>query len=98
MVVRSKGYRRGTRKKLRRKASERGKIFIKRYLQEFKEGDKVIIKPDPSFQKGLPFRRFIGKVGEVVKKEGRAYKIKVNDGKKIKYLITYPVHLLKVKR
>ena len=96
MVTRSKGGRQKTRKKLRRKASEKGKIFIKRHLQEFEIGDRVVIKPDPSYQSGMPFRRFIGKAGTVVGKRGKAYEIKLMDGRKEKLVISHPVHLKKV--
>ncbi len=96
MVTRSKGGRQKTRKKLRRRASEKGKIFIKKFLQEFQVGDRVVIKPDPSYQKGMPFRRFIGKAGVVIGKRGRAYEIKIKDGRKEKLIISHPVHLKKV--
>ena len=96
MVERSKGSRQKTRKKLKRKKNEKGKIFIKKYIQEFKEGDIVVIKPDPSFQKGLMHNRFIGKSGKIIRKRGRGYEVLVKDGKKEKTIITYPVHLKKV--
>ena len=98
MVERSKGSRQKTRKKLKRKRKEKGKIFIKKFIQEFKEGDKVVIKPDPSVQKGLVNRRFIGKSGEIIGKRGRGYEVLVKDGRKEKVVITYPVHLKKVSK
>ncbi len=96
MVTRSKGGRQKTRKKLRRKASERGKIFIKRFLQKFEVGDRVVIKPDPSYQKGMPFRRFIGKAGVIVGVRGKSYEVKIKDGRMEKLVVSHPVHLKKV--
>ena len=98
MVERSKGSRQKTRKKLKRKKKEKGKIFIKRHINEFESGDRVIIKPDPSFQKGLMHGRFIGKSGEIIKKRGRGYEVLIKDGNKEKIIITYPVHLKKVSK
>lgn len=96
MVTRSHGPRRGTRKKLKKKIRERGKIKIAKFMQEFKEGEKVVIKPDPSYQKGMPNRRFFGRVGVIVSKRGKAYILEVKDGGKTKQVISLPVHLKKV--
>ncbi len=93
MVKRAKGPRQKTRKKLRKSPRSRGKISVTRFLQEFKEGEKVLIDPEPSFQKNLPFRRFIGKVGTVVGRRGKAYIVEFKDGRKVKNLICLPVHL-----
>ncbi|MCD6403697.1 MAG: 50S ribosomal protein L21e, partial [Nanoarchaeota archaeon] len=49
MVRRAKGSRQKTRKKLRKSPRSRGKISVTRFLQEFKEGEKVLIDPEPSF-------------------------------------------------
>ena len=92
-MARSHGPKRGTRKKL--KKDIRTKVTIRRFVQQFKEGEKVIIKPEPSVQKGVPHRRFIGKQGEIIGKRGKAYIIQVKDGGKLKQVISLPVHLRK---
>ena len=89
MVQKSKGPRKRTRSLLR----ARGKTPITRYLQEFEVGSKVLIRPDPSSHKGMPFRRFIGRVGVVVEKRGKSYIVKIKDGKKEKSIICRPEHL-----
>ncbi|HDN83803.1 MAG TPA: 50S ribosomal protein L21e, partial [Candidatus Altiarchaeales archaeon] len=88
----SKGYRRRTRN-LRVKPRDRGKISIRRYLQEFKEGDLVSISIDPRYQ-NIPHPRFNGKTGRVVGKQGRAYYVEIKDGNKIKRPLITPEHLL----
>lgn len=93
MVKASKGPRRRTRAKLRKKVRDKGKIKIRRYLQKFKKGEKVVIKPEHSVQKGLPGKRFWGKSGDVVESRGRAYVVEVKDGNKHKRVIVSKVHL-----
>ena len=89
------GFRRKTRHKLRKKRSERGKMSITRYLQKFKDGERVFLKADPSYQKGMYFPRFHGKAGVVIGKQGNSYKIQIKDGNKGKILLVHPVHLKK---
>lgn len=91
MVQKSKGRRKGTRNLLKVKARERPPIT--RYLQEFKIGSKVVIKPNPSSHKGMPFKRFFGRTGTVINKKGKSYIIKIKDGKKEKDIISRPEHL-----
>lgn len=92
MVTGSKGYRRSTRRKLKKKVRQKFKVTP--YLTEFRPNDKVIIKIDPSSQKGMPFPKFKGKVGEVKEKRGNAYIIKIMVGKKIKEVISRPEHMV----
>jgi len=95
MVRSSHGPRKGTRHKLKKKARSKGKVSIRQIVQEFKKGDKVIIKPEPSIQKGMPHRRFYGKQGKVVDKKGKAYILEVKEGKSFKKVISLPAHLKK---
>ncbi|UCC92160.1 MAG: 50S ribosomal protein L21e [Candidatus Aenigmatarchaeota archaeon] len=92
MVKASKGFRRSTRRKLKKKVRQKFKVTP--YLKEFKPKDRVVIKIDPSSQKGMPFPKFKGKVGEVNYKRGDAYVIKIRIGKKIKEVIARPEHLV----
>jgi large subunit ribosomal protein L21e len=91
MVQKSKGPRKRTRSLLRRGARE--KTPITKYLEEFKIGSKVVIKPNPSSLKGRPFKRFFGRPGIVMSKRGKSYIIKIIDGKKEKNIIARPEHL-----
>lgn len=89
------GNRRKTRYKFKKPISEKGKLHIKRFMQTFEEGDKVLLKAYPSYQNGLFFPRFHGKIGEVSGKQGNCYKVNIKDGKKAKVCVVHPVHLLR---
>lgn len=64
-------------------------------MQEFKNGERVMISPEPSVQKGMPNKRFIGKQGVIIGKQGKAYVLEVKIGNSIKQVISLPVHLRK---
>ena len=85
--------RRKTRHKYKKTKRRKGKISLTAYLRKFKKGDKVHLTVEPAVHKGLYFRRFVGKVGEVQSSQGKCYKVKIKDGKKSKMLIIHPVHL-----
>jgi large subunit ribosomal protein L21e len=89
----SKGYRAGTRRLLRKEPRERGKFRLSKLLYEYEPGCQVVIKLDPSVQKGMPHRRYHGKVGTVLGKRGRSYVVSVTHGDAIKELIVRPEHL-----
>ena len=91
MVQKSKGPRKRTRNLLRVGIKE--KPSITKYLQEFEVGSRVVIKPDPSSHKGMPFKRFFGKSGIVMDRRGKSYIIKIKDGNKEKTIISKPEHL-----
>ena len=91
MVQKSRGPRKKTRSLLRKRI--RDKTPITKYLKEFKVGDKVIIKPEPSSHRGMPFKRFFGRSGIVTDKRGKSYIVKIKDGNKEKKIIARPEHL-----
>lgn len=62
-------------------------------LRVYQPGEKVVIDINPSIHKGMPHKRFHGKVGVVVEKRGRAYVLKVGVGGKDKIVIARPEHL-----
>ncbi len=93
MVKRSKGLRSKSRKILRKKVSDYGKSPITRALQKFAIGEKVNIDVDPAVHKGMPHIRFQGLTGDVEGKQGDAYLIGINAGKKRKTIIVKPEHL-----
>ena len=94
MVKKSRGFRSGTRKKLRKRKSKRPTIT--KFLRKFKAGDKVMIAQEPTSQKGMPFSRFKGRVARVVKARGKSYVLELKDGKKKKTVISRPEHLKKI--
>lgn len=91
MPKKSRGSRGGTRKKLSKKPYERSPIT--RYLQEFKEGQNVVIFPEPASHRGMPYPRFKGKSGVIIGKRGRSYVVKIMDGNMAKTIISRPEHL-----
>ncbi len=68
----------------------RGVSFL---LREYKVGDKVLVIIDPSQHKGLPHRRYHGKVGTVNAVGRRTVKLAVKLGDKTKTLITRLDHI-----
>jgi len=58
----SKGYRVKTRRLLTRKGNPGFSDKLLK-LRELKPGDKVLIYIDPRFHKGMPHRRYHGKIG-----------------------------------
>jgi len=91
MVRKSKGFRARTRKKFRQRPSYRPPIT--KFLQEFEKNQKVIILQEPSSQKGMPHRRFKGRVGRIIDKRGKSYIVEIVDGKKVKKILSSPEHL-----
>ena len=89
----SVGYRNRTRSLLRKKPRERGLSPINRILRDYADGEKVVIKIDPSIVKGMPHRRFHGKTGTVIAKRGRAYVIRAHMGGFEKVVIARPEHI-----
>jgi len=89
-------FRRKTRHKLSKHYKTKGKISLRKYFQEFKEGDGVILKAEPAHHKGMYFPRFHGKQGKVIKKRGESYEVSIKDGKKLKIVVVHPVHLKRV--
>jgi len=94
VVKASRGFRHRTRKVLKKSIREKGAIPpLSLLLHEYRVGDKVYIKPNPAIHDGMPHRRYIGKVGTIMGKRGRAYIIEVYLGNKRKELIVLPEHL-----
>lgn len=91
MARRAKGFRRRTRDKLRKSPKE--KNTVNRFLEEFSEGERVLIKIEPSSHKAMPHPRFKGKSGVVRGKRGSSYIVEIKDGGLNKDIITTPEHL-----
>ncbi|WP_252699497.1 50S ribosomal protein L21e [Natronosalvus vescus] len=89
----SNGPRQGTRRKLANKPRERGTSPPQRAIQEYDVGQKVHLKIDPSVPKGRFHPRFDGHTGEVVGKQGTAFKVQITDGRVEKTLIATAAHL-----
>ncbi len=92
-MKKSKGFRARTRRLLKKRPRERGKISLSKLLHQYEHGNRVVIMIEPSVQKGMPHRRYHGKVGTVIEKRGRSYIVSVTQGKALKEIIVRPEHL-----
>ena len=72
------------------KNAPRGVSFL---LREYHEGDKAVVIIDPRQHKGLPHRRYHGKVGTINKVGRRSVILDVKLGNKMKTLITRFDHI-----
>jgi len=94
-MKKSRGFRSKTRSVLTQKTAYRPAIT--RFLQEFKNGQIVMISLEPSSQAGMPHSRYKGRVGKIIDKRGKSYIVEIIDGNKVKKLISRPEHLKAIK-
>ena len=95
MPERTGGSRRKTRQKFSKTLRQKGKMSLRKFFQEFSEGDKVTLSIEPAYQRGMYHRRFHGKIGVVSGKQGECYKVDVKEESMLKTFIVHPVHLKK---
>jgi len=93
-MKKSKGLRSKTRALLKKEPRERGKTGLSKLLWEYKSGDKVLVKVDSGVHKGMPHRRYLGKIGTVIDRRGGSYLIGVKQGEAVKEIIVRPEHLI----
>ncbi len=93
MGRRAKGFQHRSRNLLTRKPRERGKTTLTKILHGYEAGEKVVVKIDPSVHKGMPHRRFHGRIGVILMKRGRSYVVHVSQGDATKEIIVRPEHL-----
>jgi large subunit ribosomal protein L21e len=89
----SKGYRSGARRLLTKEPREHGKLRLSKLLYEYQPGSQVVIRIDSSVHKGMPHRRFHGRVATIINKRGRSYVLSVSQGDAVKEIIVRPEHL-----
>lgn len=95
-MVKHHGYRTKSRSILRKNVRDRGLHSLRRFLINYKVGDKVDIIGDSAYQKrGFPHRRFHGKTGTIIAKRGRCYEVAIKDLNKQKMLVIGKEHLRK---
>ena len=90
---RIRGPRGKSRHKFKKDRRRKGKISISNFMQTFTAGQKVHLRIEPSFHKGMYHSRFIGKTGTIKGQRGKCYEISINDGGKEKTLLIHPIHL-----
>ena len=89
----SRGYRHGTRRLFKKHTRDKGIRSLDYLLRDFNEGDVVDIIVDPSEHKGMPHRRYHGKTGEIIKKQGKSFIIAIKQGRATKQIIAKKEHL-----
>ena len=85
----SHGFKHKSRKVMTKK-TPRGVSFL---LREYHEGEQALVIIDPRQHKGLPHRRYHGKVGKIINVGRRAVTLHVKLGNKTKTLITRFDHI-----
>jgi len=93
MGRKGKGLRRKTRSLLSQKPRKRGKTGLSKILHSYTVGERVVVKIDPSVHKGMPHRRYQGKVAVITQKKGKSYVVNVTQGEATKEIIVRPEHL-----
>lgn len=74
-----------------------GKKGLSRILADYKVGQKVAIDIDPSQPKGLPHRRFQGRVGIIKEIRRRSAVVSIMMGQKEKKPVVRFEHIMPVK-
>ena len=90
----SKGLQSKSRSTLKKEPRKKGKTGLSKLLHEYKSGDKVVIRVDSGVHKGMPHRRYLGKIGTVIDRRGGSYLIGVKQGEAVKEIIVRPEHLI----
>ncbi len=94
MAQKSSGPQQGARKALSK--DPRHKTTINDRMKTFEEGEKALIKIDPTVTEGRVHHRYHGKAVDVTGKKGDAYEVEFTEGNKKKTLYIKPVHLKKM--
>ncbi len=68
------------------------KLTIPGLISSFSVGDCVAIDSQSKYS-GMPHPRYRGRTGIIVDTRGKAYVVKINDGRMEKELVIPPVHL-----
>jgi large subunit ribosomal protein L21e len=96
-MPKSRGLRRKSRSVLTKKVREKGKLPLSRLLNEYDIGEKVVINIDPAIHKGMPHKRFQGKVANIVGQRGKSYILEIPQRKTVKTIIASVEHIRKIK-
>ena len=75
------------------KKRDNKRVTITRTLKKLKIGSNVVVKLEPSVQKGMPHPRYHGVMGKIIEKRGKSYLLSIKDHNKEKTLISMPEHI-----
>ncbi len=93
----SHGFRFKSRKLMTKRQGKKGFTRKLLLLQRINTGDKVAIHIDPSFHKGMPHRRYHGKIAIVIGRRGRALEVETTKGNKRVTLLVRAEHLKRLR-
>lgn len=89
---------RGKRAKTRKKFTKKGpKPTINKILGNFSINDRVQIDAEPGMHSGMPFKRFQGMSGRIIKQSGKGYFVEVPVGGMKKQVLVGAVHMKKLR-
>lgn len=91
----ARGWRAKTRAKI---TSSRIKPTVNKLLRTFEAGQAVQIVINGSIHAGMPFRRFHGLTGNVVRMQGRSAIIQIKQGAQDCELVVAPIHLKEIQQ
>jgi large subunit ribosomal protein L21e len=94
MAQRVGGNRRKTRHIFQNTVRTKGKLSIRRYLQDLQVGDKVLFMAQPAVQSGMYFKRYHGNTGTVSGKQGSCYMVEIENQGQMKQILVHPAHLV----
>ncbi len=86
----------GSYSKQSRNLRSKGRLVVRKLLASYSEGQAVRLSASPGTKNGRPHLRFHNLVGKVVGRQGRAYRVSVRTGDKLKTLVVSNEHLEKV--
>ncbi len=93
VMRKSKGYRSRTRSIFKKELRTSGKLGLSTLMITHDVGDKVCIKINSSVHKGMPHKRYQGRVGTIDEKRGKSYVVSVPLGGRISKVISRPEHI-----
>ncbi|MFH0927513.1 MAG: 50S ribosomal protein L21e [Candidatus Micrarchaeota archaeon] len=79
-------------KRTRKLGASAKKLTPARLVAQYAVGTMVAITPNPRYN-GMPHPRYRGKTGEIIKKRGKSYEVKIQDQNATKILIASGMHL-----
>lgn len=88
---------RGFKRKTRHLLTQKAKPGLSRLMYDHEVGQKVVIDIDPTQPKGMPFRRYQGKVGTIIEVRPRSVLLEVPIGEKTKRIIARLEHVKRLK-
>ena len=82
--------------KTRNLGRHKKRLTINDIMKTFETGEKVVVKIQSNYHKGMPHPRYHGNTGMIKGAQGKSYIVEIKDGKKKKEIIVSPAHLKRI--